>query len=66
MSIESEPPHAILILLAYAQKPPLNANDDLSNTTRSLNFGLRLYLVPRSVYVGSKMLWRVCTYVQIA
>ena len=40
------PAHEILVLLANAQKLPLNAHADLSGETRDLWFGLSLHLLP--------------------
>ena len=49
-----EPIHKISILIAYAQKPPLNPHDDKSNRARDLNFGQSLHLLSHFVFASSK------------
>ena len=41
-----EPAHTILLLIAYAQKPPLNTSAYISGGVRILIFGLSLQLHP--------------------
>ena len=36
--------HKISVLIAYAQKPPINTRADVSSVARDLNFGLSLLL----------------------
>ena len=38
--------HEILVLMAYAQTPLINATADISSWARGLNFGLSLHLHP--------------------
>ena len=49
-----EPLHAILVLIAYAQRPPLNAHPDVPSGPTCTIFGLRLYLHPYFVYASSE------------
>ena len=42
------------MLIAYAQKPPLNSYADISSGARGLNFGPSLQLHPCFVNVSSK------------
>ena len=44
--------HEISVLIAYAQKSPLNAR--VSNSPRGLIFGLSLHLYPYFVYANSE------------
>ena len=44
----------MLVLITYAQKPSLNTHADISNGTRGLMLGLRLYLIPIFVYASSE------------
>ena len=45
--------HEILVLTAYAQKPPWNAHFDVFSGARGLNFGLSFYLHTRFVYASN-------------
>ena len=47
------PPHYILIFIAYAQKPSLNAHVDVSRSARCLELRLSLHLHPYFVYARS-------------
>ena len=42
----------ILVLMAYAQNPPLNVHNDVSSVVRSLTFSLCLYLHPNFMYAS--------------
>ena len=42
--------HKILVLIAYAQKPPVNATSDVYSESRVLMFSLSLPLHPYFVY----------------
>ena len=44
----------ILALIAYTQKPPINAHVDISSRARGLNFGLSLHLHPYFVFAISE------------
>ena len=44
------PAHKILVLIAYAQKPPLNIHNLVSSRVRGQIFGLSLQLLPYFVY----------------
>ena len=46
--------YMILVLIAYAQKPSLNAHADISSGARGLNFGLSLHLLTNFVYSSSE------------
>ena len=46
--------HESLVLIAFAQKPPLNAHADLHTVARGLNFGLTLHLHQNFVYASSE------------
>ena len=50
----SKPAHKISVLIAYAQKPPLDTYADLSSVDRSLNFGPSLHLRSNFVYACNK------------
>ena len=50
----SKPVHKISVLIAYAQKPPLNSHADLYSRDRSLHFGPSLHLHSNFVYASSK------------
>ena len=54
MRTSFEPAYEILLLIAYAQKPPSNANADVSSGARDLDFGLNFHLHPYFVYASSK------------
>ena len=43
-----------LVLIAYAQEPPLNAHAEVSSSARCLNFGLGLHLYPYFMYASSE------------
>ena len=45
-----------LVLVAYAQTPPLNAQADVSRGARGLNFGLSFHLNSYFVYASSEAL----------
>ena len=47
----NEPVHEILVLLAYAQKPPSNAYADITSIARYLKFGPSFHLHPYLKYV---------------
>ena len=51
------------VLIAYVQKPPINALADVSSGARSLNIGLSLHLYPNYVYMSRKALvsLQICT-----
>ena len=48
------PAHEILVLAAYAEKPPSNTHAYISSGAKGLNFGLSLHLHPYFVYASSK------------
>ena len=48
--------HEILILVAYAQKPLLNHNAEVSSGAKGLNFGPSVRLYPNFVHASSKCL----------
>ena len=48
------PSHEAVILIAYAQTPPLIAHPGVSSRTRYLIIGLRLRRLPFFVYAGSE------------
>ena len=48
------PAHEVLLLIAYAQMPLLNAHADNSSEARSLNFGLSLRLQLYFIYASSE------------
>ena len=47
------PAHEILVNIANAQKPQINANVDISIGSRGLDLGLRFHLYPYFVYASS-------------
>ena len=46
--------HMILVFILCEQKPPINANADISSKARCFNFGLSLHLHPYFVYASSE------------
>ena len=40
-----------MVLIAIAQKPPINVHADVLSETRGLKFGLSLHLHPYNVYM---------------
>ena len=50
----STPVRVILVLIAYAQKSPLNAHVDVSNEDIALKFGLNLHLYQFFGYVSTE------------
>ena len=46
--------HEIVVLIAHAQKLPLNAKLDISNGARVLQFGTSLYIHTYFVYASSE------------
>ena len=48
------PAHKVLVIIAYAQMPIINAHADVYRGARGLTFGLSLHLYPYFVYVGSE------------
>ena len=48
------PAHELLLLNAYAQKPPLNINADIFSRARGLNLGLSLHKYTYFVNAKSK------------
>ena len=44
----------ILVLIAHAQKPPLNAHADVYSEDRALKFGLNPHLYQLFVYVSTE------------
>ena len=52
----SRPACECLVLVAYAQTPPLNAHADVSRGARGLNFGLSLHLNIYFVLASSEAL----------
>ena len=60
--------HKILVLNAYVQKPPLDANADAPITNKGLTFGLSLHLNPYFVYasnIGSGQTVHLCRLVWV-
>ena len=45
---------AKLVLITYAQKPPINAHAGISAISKCLNLCMSLYLHPYFAYAGSK------------
>ena len=48
------PENGIFVLIAYAQKPLLDANADVSSDARCLKFGPSLHLQPCFLYLSSE------------
>ena len=46
--------HEIVVLIAHAQKLPLNAQVDVSSGARGLKFGTSLYIHTYFVYASSE------------
>ena len=56
--------HKDLVLNAYVQKPPLDANADASSKNKGLTFGLILHLNPYLCVCKQHRLWPDCAFMQ--
>ena len=54
LNLSKGPIHEILALIAYAQKPHLNAHAEVSSGARGLNFDLSLHLYPYFAYASGE------------
>ena len=50
----NEPVHDILVLIAYAQEPTLNARAGVYGGARNMTFGMSHYLYPYFVYTSTE------------